>query len=175
MSAFVRIVFATAFLPLAAMGIVCSADDRPQDAAAFDPSGTWTLADAYEIHPDGTRSTNYGPHPHGLLMVDANGRYSLQIFRPQRPKFAAGDKRRGTPDEYRAAVLGSSTHTGRVHVDDAAHTLAFAIEDASYPNWEGQVQVREFSYADGTLRYAVPASASGDGTVAWSVWQRIPR
>lgn len=143
--------------------------------APFDPAGTWTLADAYEIHADGTRSTNYGEHPHGLLIVDAAGRYSLQIFRPDRPKFAAGDKRRGTPEEYRAAVLGSSTHTGRVRVDDAAHTLAFAIDDASYPNWQGQVQVREFSYMDDTLRYAVPASASGDGTVAWSVWRRVPR
>jgi hypothetical protein len=121
-------------------------------AAPFDPAGTWTLADAYEIHADGSRSTNYGEHPHGLLIVDAQGRYSLQIFRADRPKFAAGDKRRGTPDEFRAEVLGSSTHTGRVRVDDAAHTLAFAIEDASYPNWQGQTQLREFTYADGTLR-----------------------
>jgi len=156
---------------------VCSASAAADDsaAAAFDPTGTWTLADAYEIQADGTRTTNYGAHPHGVLMVDASGRYSLQIFRSDRPAFAVGDKRRGTPDEYRAAVLGSSTHTGRVRVDDAAHTLAFTIDDASYPNWQGKTQVREFSYADGTLRYAVPANASGDGSVAWSVWQRVPR
>ena len=40
-------------------------------AAPFDPAGTWTLTDAYEIHADGSRSTNYGEHPHGLLIVDA--------------------------------------------------------------------------------------------------------
>src|SRR6476659_9807786 len=76
--------------------------------------GTWVMAAAYEILADGTRTTNYGEHPRGLLMIDAQGRYSLQIFRVNRPKFASGDKTRGTADEYREAVLGSSTHTGRV-------------------------------------------------------------
>ena len=135
--------------------------------------GTWTLTSAYEIRADGARTTNYGEHPRGLLMVDADGRYSLQIFRPDRPKFAAADKTRGTPDEYRAAALGSSTHTGHVAVDEAAHRLTFTIETASFPNWEGTQQVREYRYDNGTLSYAVPASASGNGTVAYSVWRRV--
>ncbi len=136
-------------------------------------AGTWTLADAYEIHADGTRTRNYGEHPRGLLMVDMAGRYSLQIFRPERPKFAAGDKTRGTPEEYREAVLGASTHTGRVEANEAAHTLTFRIETASYPNWEGAQQVRDYTFDGTTLSYAVPASASGNGTIAYSVWQRV--
>ena len=138
----------------------------------FSVQGTWTLQSAYEIHADGTRTTNYGEHASGLLMVDHAGRYSLQIFRPDRPKFAAADKTRGTPDEYRAAVLGSSTHTGHIAVDVAQKKLIFSIDTASYPNWEGTQQVREFSYEHGTLSYAVPASASGNGTIAYSVWRR---
>jgi Lipocalin-like domain len=134
--------------------------------------GTWELQSAYEIHADGTRTTNYSEHPRGLLMVDGHGRYSLQIFRPDRAKFAAADKTRGTPDEYRAAVLGSSTHTGHVSIDDAARRLVFSIETASFPNWEGTQQVREFTFDSGMLSYAVPASASGNGTIAYSVWRR---
>jgi len=134
--------------------------------------GTWDLQSAYEIHADGQRTTNYGEHPHGLLMIDADGRYSLQIFRPDRVKFAAGDKTRGTPDEYRAAVLGASTHTGRVAVDEQSHRLVFTIQTASFPNWEGTQQVREYTFENGTLSYAVPASASGNGTIAYSVWRR---
>src|ERR1700677_2640609 len=79
--------------------------------------GTWVMTSAYEIKADGTRTTNYGEHPNGLLMIDTDGRYSLQIFRPGRAKFAAGDKTRGTPEEYRDAVLGASTHTGHVTID----------------------------------------------------------
>lgn len=134
--------------------------------------GTWVMDQAYEIRPDGTRITTYGEHPHGLLMVDAAGRYSLQIFKVDRPKFAAGDKARGEADEYRQAVVGSSTHFGRVSVDPARRQLVFEVEAASFPNWEGRRQVRDFTWQGGRLSYAVPASASASGVVAYSVWRR---
>lgn len=137
--------------------------------------GVWAMASAYEIKADGTRTTNYGEHPNGLLMIDKSGRYSLQIFRPNRPKFASGDKTRGTPEEYREAVLGSSTHTGWISIDAAQGQLTFKIDAASYPNWEGAQQVREYVFKDGVLMYSVPASASGNGTVAYSVWQHLSR
>jgi len=53
--------------------------------------------------------------------------------------------------------------------------LIFKIETAVYPNWEGTEQVRDFTFKDGTLTYSVPASASGNGTVAYSIWQRVPQ
>lgn len=134
--------------------------------------GTWVMDSAYEVKADGTRTTNFGEHPAGLLMIDAQGRYTLQIFKVGRPAFAIGDKTRGTPEEYRAAVLGSSTHFGKVTIDRAHHQLIFDIQAASFPNWEGKRQVRDFTFRDGLLSYAVPAGASGNGTVAYSVWRR---
>ena len=136
--------------------------------------GTWTLVAAYEVLANGTRTTNYSEHPRGLLMVDKAGRYSLQIFRPDRRKFISGVKSKGTSDEYRDAVLGSSTHTGNVSVDAAKHQLIFDIETASYPNWEQTQQVRDYVFQEDTLTYSVPASASGNGTIAYSVWKRAP-
>ena len=135
--------------------------------------GTWAMTSAYEMHADGTRTTNYGEHPNGLLMVDKEGRYSIQIFRPNRTKFATGDKTRGTPDEYRETALGSSTHTGRVVIDPVKGKLIFKIDTAFFPNWEGVQQVRDYIFKDGTLTYQVPASASGNGTIAYSIWQRV--
>ena len=44
--------------------------------------GTWEMESAYEILADGTRVTAYTEHPHGLMPVDAGGRYSIQIYRP---------------------------------------------------------------------------------------------
>ncbi|KLU22408.1 lipocalin-like domain protein [Caballeronia mineralivorans PML1(12)] len=136
--------------------------------------GTWVMTAAYEVTANGTRTMNFGEHPEGLLMVDQEGRYSLQIFRPNRPKFASGDKTRGTPGEYREAVLGSSTHTGNVVIDPVRNKLIFRIDTASYPNWEGDEQVRDYTYKDNILTYSVPASASGNGTVAYSVWRHMP-
>lgn len=135
--------------------------------------GTWVMESAYEIHADGSRTTNYGAHPTGLMMVDFDGRYSIQIFRPDRPAFRSGDKTKGEAEEYRAAVLGSSTHFGRVQVDQGKHQLLFDVEAASFPNWEGKRQLRNFTYANRELSYAVPASASGNGTVAYSIWRKV--
>jgi hypothetical protein len=81
-----------------------------------------------------------------------------------------GQHAKGTPEEYAEAVLGSSTHTGRVVVDPIRGKLIFNIEAASYPNWEGTRQVRDYTFKDGTLTYSVPAIASSDGTIAYSVW-----
>jgi hypothetical protein len=145
------------------------------EARPLSLEGTWVMTAAYEILADGTRTTNYGEHPNGLLMVDKVGRYSIQIFRPDRPKFVSGDKKKGTPEEYAEAVLGSSTHTGRVVVDPIRGKLIFDIEAASYPNWEGTQQVRDYTFKDRTLTYSVPANASGNGTIAYSVWQRVPQ
>jgi hypothetical protein len=134
--------------------------------------GTWIMVSAYEIQADGTRTNNYGEHPKGLFMVDRAGRYSMQIFRPDRPKFASGVKAHGTPEEYAQAVVGSSTHTGSVKVDSAHHQLIFTIDAASFPNWENTRQIRDYEIKDGKLIYSVPAGASGNGTVAYSIWER---
>jgi hypothetical protein len=158
-------IIALAALPL--MGAAPRSAPEPLTLA-----GTWTMEAAYELRADGTRTTNYGEHPSGRMMIDAAGRYSIQIFRPGRPRFASGFKGQGQPEVYRAAALGSSTHFGRVAVDEAARQLTFDVEASSFPNWEGKRQVRDYSYGNGLLSYSVPASASGDGTIAYSVWRR---
>jgi hypothetical protein len=158
----------TATLVLAGPTAV-KADDLPS------LQGTWTMVSAYEIHPDGTRTTNYGEHPDGLFMVDATGRYSIQIFKIGRAPFASGDKAHGTPDEYKDASVGISTHIGKVSIDTAHQQLIFDVEGASFPNWEGKRQVRDFMFKDGILSYAVPASASSSGIIAYSVWKRVDK
>lgn len=146
------------------------AQNRP---TASPLAGTWTLRAADEIRPDGTRAASYGPEPRGLLIIDADGRYSLQIFRVARRKFASGDKRRGTAEEYEDAALGMSSHIGRVAVDSASGLLVFRIELASFPNWDGTEQRRRYELSGNELSYQVPTSATGNGTIPISVWRRV--
>jgi hypothetical protein len=141
-----------------------------QSAAAPLP-GTWTLAAADDLKPDGTRVPAYGTDPQGLLILGADGRYSLQIYRSDRAKFALGDKRRGTPQEYEVAVLAMSTHYGRYAVDAAAGTITFKIERAAFPNWDGTEQKRPFTLTGDELSYRV--TATPDGTVPITVWRRV--
>jgi hypothetical protein len=165
---------ALAAMPAMALGMVRTSglEEAP---AGFPLEGTWTLAAAEILAADGSRVVDpaYGADAKGLLLVDREGRYSLQIFRPDRPKFASGDKKNGTAEEYREAVLGMSTHAGRIRVDAEARTLTFEIELAAYPNWEGTTQVRQYELDAGRLSWRVPASA-GAGRTAISVWVRTP-
>ncbi|HGL6714110.1 lipocalin-like domain-containing protein [Burkholderia contaminans] len=153
-------------------GMLLAASMIPGDASAA-PSlaGTWTLVAADVQHPDGTIGRDYGADPKGMLLIDAHGNYSLQIFKSERPRFASNDKATGTPDEFREAVLGSSTHYGTLTVDPAKHKLAFHIIDSSYPNWIGQTQTRTYQLKDGELSYRVPPRANGD--IPISVWRRV--
>ncbi|KRA71821.1 lipocalin-like domain protein [Caulobacter sp. Root656] len=142
-------------------------------ATAAEPSlaGTWTLTAADRLAPDGSRSRDYGAHPKGRLIIDAQGRYSLQIFSGERLRVASGDKATATPDEFASAALGSSTHYGTVAVDAAAHVLVFRIEGASFPNWEGTEQRRKYVLTADSLSYQVPTPRA-DGSVPISEWRR---
>src|SRR5215472_5093124 len=64
-------------------------------------AGTWILAAADKLLPDGTRVADYGPNPHGLCIFTPDGYYSIQIYRAERLKFASGEKFSGTPEEYK--------------------------------------------------------------------------
>ena len=136
-------------------------------------AGSWQMDSAWETLADGTRVTTYTQHPDGLLLIDANGRYSLQIFHPKRKKFV-GSKASGSAEEFKDAVVGSSTHFGTISLNTKTQQLVFHIDAASYPNWDQTTQVRDFTLKDNVLSYAVPAAASGNGTIAYSVWRRLP-
>jgi hypothetical protein len=134
-------------------------------------AGTWTLVAADVVRADGTRTRDYGAAPKGLLLIDGEGHYSLQIFRADRPRFATGDKSAGTEVEYKAAVLGSSTHFGTLSIDAAASSLTFRIDSASFPNWEGAAQTRRYELKGDELSYSVPPRPNGDTPI--SVWRRL--
>ncbi|HEV2682724.1 MAG TPA: lipocalin-like domain-containing protein [Rhodanobacter sp.] len=168
-----------ALLKTALIGTLCMTGalgpsrTKAADAMTAEPSliGTWSLVAADVLHPDGTLARDFGAAPGGLLMIDAEGRYTLQIFKSERPPFASGDKATGTPNEYQAAVMGSSTHFGTIRIDRASGTLTFSIQRASYPNWEGQQQVRHYELKGDELSYRVVPRPNGD--VPISVWKRI--
>lgn len=133
--------------------------------------GAWTLTAADVIKPDGTRTQDYGPHPRGLAMFTADGHCSVSVYRPERLKFASNDKRRGTPEEYKDASLGMSTHFGTCVVDSEKGTITFNINSASFPNWDGTTQVRQFTLTGDELTWRVPPRP--DGSVPVSIFTRV--
>lgn len=141
------------------------------DATAASLAGTWTLTAADDLQSDGSRVHAYGSNPQGILVFGADGRYTIQIFREDRMKFASGDKRHGTPDEYKDASVGMSCHFGHYTVDSTKGTITFKIERASFPNWDGATQTRPFTLKGDDLEWRVPATP--DGKVPISAWRRV--
>lgn len=134
--------------------------------------GTWTLVLVDNVLPDGSRIHLYGDAPQGILTFDARGRYTLQILRTGRPKFAANDKSKGTPEENAAAVQGSNAHWGRYAISETDGTLTFFIDHASFPNWEGTQQKRKYTINGDRLKYIVPAPTTGAKAIGEVEWQR---
>lgn len=158
-------------ITFAVLAGLATRDTPPLPQASSPLRGTWTLVAADKILPGGERTRDYGVAPKGLLIVDARGRYSLQIFRSERLRFARDAKAAGSADEFASAVMGSSTHYGTVVVDGTRGLLTFSIESASYPNWEGNVQQRQYTLDDGVLSYRVPPRP--DGSIPVSVWRKL--
>lgn len=159
-------------LLLSAVSVGFSTGIAHAEASTFDPSlsGTWTLVAADVQHRDGSRDRDYGADPKGLLIIDTQGHYSLQIFKSERQPFASNDKGKGTAAEYKTAVMGSSTHFGTITVDRPNQTLTFNIQNASFPNWEQTQQTRHYQLENGELSYRVTARPNGD--IPISVWRR---
>jgi Lipocalin-like domain len=145
----------------------------PLTGIAQTPSivGTWTLAGAEKLLPNGTRIADYGTNPHGLVIFTANGYYSVQIYRAERLKFSSGDKLKGTPQEYRDASLSTSVHFGRYSLNAANHTITFRIDRSSFPNQDDTTQVRPYEMKGDELSWKV--ARRPDGSVPITILRRV--
>jgi len=136
---------------------------------ARDLVGTWTLVSAIN-EQGGDKTDIYGPHPKGILTVDANGRYVLVIARADLPRVASNNRTMATPEESQAIVQGSIAHFGTVSVNAADKTITFKIETSLFPKWDGTEHKRPFTVTGDELTYTVPSTSGGE--TATVVWQR---
>jgi len=136
-------------------------------------AGTYSLLLVDNLLANGDRIHLYGDHPHGILIMDNKGNYSLQIVSEGRPKFASGDKSKGTDEENKLAIQGCNAHFGTYSIDRERHTITFYIKHASFPNWEGTKQVRPFAFDGNVFKYTVPAPTTGGSVTGEVVWKRM--
>ncbi|MDQ8010976.1 MAG: lipocalin-like domain-containing protein [Flavobacterium nitrogenifigens] len=137
-------------------------------------SGSWTLVSVENTNSDGTKSLPYDTNPKGFLFFDEKGNYAIQIYKDKRAKIASGDKNKCTPEENAAIVQGSNSHFGEYQIDETNKTITFKIKTASFPNWEGTIQMRSYTFANNELKYAVTNTTQGGKSVtAEVVWKKL--
>jgi len=134
--------------------------------------GYWRLTAADKILPGGSEAADYGTDPRGIAIFTADGHYVIEIFRSDRMKFASGDRAKGTPEEYKDAVLSASCHFGTYTVDEGKGTITFHTDRASFPNWDETTRVASFTLDGDKLDWH--SSARPDGTIPVSVFSRVP-
>ena len=140
-------------------------------AQTSDIVGTWVLSKAEKLLPDGTRISDYGDNPHGLVVFTADGYYSVQIYRADRLKFSSGDKLKGTPEEYKETSLTTSVHFGTYILDPAKHTITFHIDRSSFPNQDDTTQIRPYEMNGDELSWKV--APRPDGSIPITILRRV--
>jgi lipocalin-like protein len=134
--------------------------------------GTWTLVSIYIEGPDGSRFDPFGANPTGVLIMDGNGRISVQFIGSDLPKFASNDRLEGTPEEAKAVVQRILCYFGTYSVSDADHSLNIHIENSSFPNWKGADQKRFLTLKDDEMKWINPTASTGPGFTGHTVWKR---
>ena len=135
---------------------------------ASDLVGTWSLVSSV-TEKNGARTEQFGAGAKGMLNLDGDGHFMLTIIGTNLPKFASNNRADGSPEENKAVIGKSIAMIGRYAIDLNAKTLAFKVEIATFPNWNGTEQRRSLVTVNGhELKYVTPtASSGGIGTVTW--------
>jgi Lipocalin-like domain len=134
--------------------------------------GTWMLVSIYIEGPDGSRFDPFGANPTGILIMDGNGRISVQAIDSDLPKFASNDRLDGTTEENKAVVQRILCYFGTYSVSDADRSLKIHIESSSFPNWKGADQKRFLALTEDEMKWINPTASSGPGFTGYTVWKR---
>ena len=136
--------------------------------------GSWTLVSVENINSDGTKNLPYDVNPKGILFFDEKGNYAIEIYKNERPRIISGDKNKCTPEENASIVQGSNAHFGKYEIDQTNKIITFKIKTASFPNWEGTIQKRSYTFLNNELKYVVTNTTQGGKSVtAEVVWKKL--
>ncbi|MDE3155039.1 MAG: lipocalin-like domain-containing protein [Acidobacteriota bacterium] len=142
--------------------------------AAVEFVGAWRLI-SFESRDSGGRVHHpLGEDVVGQLLYDASGNMSAILMRPDRPRFASEDLRRGTDAEVRAAFDGFVAYFGTYTVDAEKATVTHHVRAAAYPNWVGGDQTRHYRFEGPRLVLSTPAlQVGGQSLTSTLVWERL--
>ncbi len=155
-TAMLGIAASTLMLPVAAQ----TGGDRKREIA-----GAWKLVSIVNTQPDGKKTDVFGSNPRGQAIFSPDGHFSVVFSRSDLPKFASGNRTKGTAEENRAVVQGSIAYFGTYSIDTTEKALASTIEGSTFPAWIGQVQKRKYTLAGDQLQW-VGVVGTGGGTLA---------
>ena len=137
--------------------------------------GAWELVSFKIRKANGEVICPYGKNARGSIIYTDSGRFSAQVMRPDRPKFASGDQMKGTAEEIKANYEGYVSYYGSYEFDSENDIVIHHVEGSLFPNWEGQDLKRFFELSGNRLKLNTPPTLWGGGgeVVGTLIWERI--
>ena len=132
--------------------------------------GTWRQVSIYN-EQNGVKTSVYGSNPVGMIVFDRLGNVIQFLARPDLPKFASGNRQKGTDAENRAVVQGSVAGFGTYTVVDDKGAVAIKWVASSYPNRTGTTETRTYKIVGDEMTASNPTASSG-GT-SYSKYTRV--
>jgi hypothetical protein len=135
--------------------------------------GTWTFVVAEITAPDGKKSFPFGETPKGLLIFTADSHFSQIHIASDVPKIASNNRLNGTAEEYAAIMRRTLSMFGTYKVDETKKMVTFEIMSSTYPNAQGQSQLRTIDkLTDDEFVNSNPDVAGGRGS-AFNLYKRV--
>jgi hypothetical protein len=135
--------------------------------------GTWTFVVAEITAADGKKSFPFGETPKGLLVFTPDGHFSQIHIASDVPKISSNNRLNGTAEEYAAIMRRSLSMFGTYKVDEAKKTVTFEIVSSTYPNAQGQSQLRTIDkLTDDEFVNSNPDVGGGRGS-AFNLYKRV--
>lgn len=147
-------------LSLAALGALALCLDNASAQPPENLIGTWSATAHVNITKDNSRSDIFGSDPSGRLMFQRDGQFMLLYTRSNLPKFAAGSRMQGTPEENKAIVQGSVGIFGSYTV--TGNILKLQVTGGTWPSWTGTEQTAQIDkLTSDELVYSIPNTVGG--------------
>ena len=120
--------------------------------------GTWKTVAIYN-EQDGKKTHIYGDKPVGMSMYDKSGNYVTYLAKPDLPKFASGNRQKGTDAEYKAIMQGMVAGTGTWTTEGDTVTIKWT--GSSFPNRVGTSEKRTVKIVGDEMTVTNPSASSG--------------
>jgi hypothetical protein len=136
--------------------------------------GAWRLITFEFRKADGNVIYPFGEKARGSIIYTESGRYSAQLMRIDRPRFASGDQMKGTVHEIEANYKGCISYFGTYDLDFENSLIIHHVEGSIFPNMEGRDQARYFELSENRLQLRTPPiKLDGEKAVGILLWERI--
>ena len=151
----VRVLALRTIVPI--LGLVLSASSLSAQTAK-DLVGAWTTV-SLTVEQGDKRFEPIGPNPKGTQIYDASGRFAYIQMRGDLPRVASNNMQTATTEESEKIARGSIAYYGSWTASDGVLTVK--IEGATFPNYAGTEQKRQYVVSGDQLTITNPTSAVG--------------